>query len=404
MNRILFYVVSFLAWMFSTACIAQSEFSNASDQEILSAARQFDASDVPSSPSVAEIARVEALNIALSERKNRSEQEARWLENTIVRLNEFSANDRIQTPLGQMCSEDGFNTGASALVLGGFHHWLQAIDSSTGTGPSSADALTGSIKNIFPEYDLYTGRNMSDIAGAPGDPNNCTLAVQSLRNLFANLASHVESATLSAQTELSAARAKVADITTVQESLSQYSINLQQQGEQIQLRERLDDRIFLLVAVFGAFGIISIWIVRFFPENVVTEWVSSGQVIQFVTVTIILSVVMSLGLSGVLNEDTLGTLLGGIGGYVLSQGVGRAAAHRAQQNAQPTVSQPQEMQQTFQMRLNAINALIPTSAASEELKSSVEMLIAQAREANENNLKDKAVSLLDSARFLLERQ
>ncbi|MEM6656636.1 MAG: hypothetical protein AAF625_01000 [Pseudomonadota bacterium] len=404
MNRIFFSVTSFWAWMFATVCIAQSDFTNATDQELLSAARQFDASDVPSTPSVAEIARVEALNIALSERKNRSERDARWLENTIVQLNEFSANNRIQEPLTQMCSEGGFNTGASALVLGGFHHWLQAIDNSGGTGPTNADAVTSSIKNIFPEYDLYTGRNMSDIAGAPSDPENCTLAAQLFRNLIPNLTSHVESAKLSAQTELSAALAMVADITTVQENLSQYSINLQQQGEQIQLRERLDDRIFLLVAVFGAFGIISIWIVRFFPENVVTEWVSSGQVIQFVTVTIILSVVMSLGLSGVLNEDTLGTLLGGIGGYVLSQGVGRAAAHRAQQNAQPTLSQPQNMQQSFQTRLDAIGALLTTSAASAELKSSVELLIAQASKANEENLKDKAASLLDSAQFLLERQ
>ncbi len=35
---------------------------------------------------------------------------------------------------------------------------------------------------------------------------------------------------------------------------------------------------------------------------------------------------MALGLASILKENTLGTLLGGIAGYVLSQGVGRAAA------------------------------------------------------------------------------
>ena len=41
---------------------------------------------------------------------------------------------------------------------------------------------------------------------------------------------------------------------------------------------------------------------------------------------ILLSVIMALGLANILKENTLGTLLGGIAGYVLSQGVGRAAA------------------------------------------------------------------------------
>jgi membrane protein YqaA with SNARE-associated domain len=41
---------------------------------------------------------------------------------------------------------------------------------------------------------------------------------------------------------------------------------------------------------------------------------------------ILLSVIMALGLAGILKENTLGTLLGGIAGYVLAQGVGRAAA------------------------------------------------------------------------------
>ena len=60
------------------------------------------------------------------------------------------------------------------------------------------------------------------------------------------------------------------------------------------------------------------------------EWVASGQVIQFVTVMILLSVIMALGLAGLILENTLGALLGGIGGYILSQGVGRSVARRTQ--------------------------------------------------------------------------
>src|SRR5207249_3035942 len=64
--------------------------------------------------------------------------------------------------------------------------------------------------------------------------------------------------------------------------------------------------------------------------DIQAEWVRSGQVIQFVTVMILLTVIMALGLAGILKENTLGTLLGGIGGYVLSQGVGKAVGAAVQ--------------------------------------------------------------------------
>ena len=69
--------------------------------------------------------------------------------------------------------------------------------------------------------------------------------------------------------------------------------------------------------------------IKFFPPQIVEIWVESGQVIQFVTVMILLSVILALGLVDVIKENTLGTLLGGIGGYVLAQGVGRSAASQA---------------------------------------------------------------------------
>lgn len=88
-----------------------------------------------------------------------------------------------------------------------------------------------------------------------------------------------------------------------------------------------------LVLILGLLSVAVMLIVRMFPVELQTEWVASGQVIQFMTVLIILITVLALGITGVLKENTLGTLLGGIGGYVLSQGIGRAAARSALRNA-----------------------------------------------------------------------
>jgi hypothetical protein len=91
----------------------------------------------------------------------------------------------------------------------------------------------------------------------------------------------------------------------------------------------LTDKLWIVIGMIGFFSISAIMAVKLFDEPIQIEWVASGQVIQFVTVMILLSVIMALGLAGILKENTLGTLLGGIAGYVLAQGVGRSAAHGA---------------------------------------------------------------------------
>ncbi len=95
-------------------------------------------------------------------------------------------------------------------------------------------------------------------------------------------------------------------------------------------KQQLGRHFWLLILIIGGFGVVSMLAVRLFNPDIQMEWVASGQVIQFVTVTVLLSVIMALGLASILKENTLGTLLGGIGGYVLSQGIGRAAARQAQ--------------------------------------------------------------------------
>jgi len=82
----------------------------------------------------------------------------------------------------------------------------------------------------------------------------------------------------------------------------------------------------LILGVIGAASVLTIAAILLFKEEVQMERVASGQVIQFITVMILLSVITALALSNKIQENTLGTLLGGIAGYVLAQGVGRAAA------------------------------------------------------------------------------
>lgn len=101
----------------------------------------------------------------------------------------------------------------------------------------------------------------------------------------------------------------------------------------------LVERLPWLMAILAAFGVTAILLVRFFPEAVQDEWVASGQVIQLLTVVTLLLIILCLALAGIIKEDTIGTLLGGIGGYVLSQGIGRAAGRAAVRSAsqqQPT--------------------------------------------------------------------
>ncbi|PTX56712.1 hypothetical protein C8N43_1374 [Litoreibacter ponti] len=165
-------------------------------------------------------------------------------------------------------------------------------------------------------------------------------------------------------------------------------------------RQDLSSNLYLLILVIGAFGVLSIMVIRLFPTVVALEWVSSGQVIQFVTVTILLSVIMSLGLSGILEQNTLGTLLGGIGGYVLSQGVGRAAAHRAQQEARQEVS---HVETEYQQIYDAISAALPTSTISDEDSQKVAAFLAQAAQHKDAGNFGMAMSALKQAQALLER-
>jgi hypothetical protein len=91
-------------------------------------------------------------------------------------------------------------------------------------------------------------------------------------------------------------------------------------------QQQISGYLWAMILVIGILSLGAIVAVKLFTPELQLEWVASGQVIQFVTVMVLLSVILALGLASIIKENTLGTLLGGIAGYVLAQGVGRAAA------------------------------------------------------------------------------
>lgn len=84
----------------------------------------------------------------------------------------------------------------------------------------------------------------------------------------------------------------------------------------------------IILAIIATACLGSFFGLRLFGAELQMEWVASGQIIQFMTVMILLSVIMALGLATILHETTLGTLLGGVAGYVLAQGGGPSSCSR----------------------------------------------------------------------------
>src|SRR5262249_13438746 len=123
---------------------------------------------------------------------------------------------------------------------------------------------------------------------------------------------------------------EVADIKTetnrLIEALQKRQAALSQHNQIAETKQDIFQYLWIIIGVIGLLSIGTIFVIKLFTPELQEHWVASGQVSQFVTVMILLSVIMALGLASILKENTLGTLLGGIAGYVLSQGVGRAAA------------------------------------------------------------------------------
>lgn len=122
------------------------------------------------------------------------------------------------------------------------------------------------------------------------------------------------------------------NLAKVEEGLAEYKEKLHEAQRDMKVKSSLAGALPWVVLALGLLCVGVILATRLFPENVMLEWAASGQVIQLVSVLLLLTAIMALGLAGLLTERTIGTLLGGVGGYVLSQGVGRIAARRAKQS------------------------------------------------------------------------
>ena len=143
---------------------------------------------------------------------------------------------------------------------------------------------------------------------------------------------------------------KASENAAARDATLNYLSTLKKKREELQNRlnstaaqQKISDSLVWIIGIVGFFSVLVIAAIRLFAERLQIEWVASGQVIQFVTVMILLSVITALALSNILKENTLGTLLGGIAGYVLAQGVGRAAAREVVRRieAMPSVPPPE---------------------------------------------------------------
>lgn len=135
------------------------------------------------------------------------------------------------------------------------------------------------------------------------------------------------------------AQAVTAEIDGQQSMLDQQAKNVAEISKQVDAQsanvQSLIDKLPLLVGILCGLFAGLILIIRFYPLDIQTEWVVSGQVIQLLTVVTLLLIILCLAVTHIIAENTIGTLLGGIGGYVLSQGIGRAAARAATRDATP---------------------------------------------------------------------
>jgi|TARA_R110000782_G_C14782387_1_gene410093 ElaB/YqjD/DUF883 family membrane-anchored ribosome-binding protein len=92
----------------------------------------------------------------------------------------------------------------------------------------------------------------------------------------------------------------------------------------------LDQKIFITAAIgFGVIMIAFIGVPILYKENVQILIFSNNMVLEVLTVFLLITTIMILGIAQRISEDSLGTLLGGISGYVLGRSVAGATGNRS---------------------------------------------------------------------------
>jgi len=169
------------------------------------------------------------------------------------------------------------------------------------------------------------------LAGNVGDVNGCVafqtaIGKSAVENNLNDMVQHTKQSLDADQKradEFNAAATQLLNALKKRRATLQSAVNSRSPQQQIA------DNLWVIMLVISGASVATILGIKLFDVELQMEWVASGQVIQFVTVMILLCVITALGLSNILKQETLGTLLGGVAGYVLAQGVGRSAARNA---------------------------------------------------------------------------
>ena len=89
--------------------------------------------------------------------------------------------------------------------------------------------------------------------------------------------------------------------------------------------------ILLITLVIGVLVfVITNYVVQ--SESVVEKMIVKGRTVEYITIILIVGIVLILALLGILREETIGTILGTIAGYVL----GRAVSPREERPSTPS--------------------------------------------------------------------
>jgi hypothetical protein len=149
--------------------------------------------------------------------------------------------------------------------------------------------------------DLETCEATKKMLSSPNHDKDLKNVSDSLNQSISNLQTRDE--------KVNASNSKLLDALKHRRTLLQDKLNSGQ--AQLQIVNYLP--VILGILSFGGFA--TILAIRLFDSDIQMEWVASGQVIQFVTVMVLLSVIVALGLSNILKEQVLGTLLGRVDGF-----------------------------------------------------------------------------------------
>jgi predicted anti-sigma-YlaC factor YlaD len=143
-------------------------------------------------------------------------------------------------------------------------------------------------------------------------------------------------------------------------------------------------QLWLLILEIGGLSVLIMWIVGLQPKAIQRDWTKDGRVIQFMTVAVLLISILGLGLASILKENTLGTLLGGIAGYVLAPRP-REGSERSGTTADPQSGSPPPIGEDLLVSDTAATERQTEGITSPQSSSSERTQVSRASATNERS-------------------